>query len=124
LGRTILQRTTLGGQTLEVGDRVFLAWASANRDEKVFEQSDTCLLDRYPNKHVTFGNGIHRCVGSHFARAQIDIVLKQVLERMPDFQIDEEQSRQYPNIGVVNGWVQMPATFTPGRRLINQGQTS
>jgi cytochrome P450 len=122
LGRTVLKQTTLGGRTLEVGDRVFLVWGSANRDEKVFSRADACELDRYPNKHVTFGNGIHRCVGAHFARAQIEIILRQVLDRMPDFQIDEQRSRQYPNIGVVNGWVQMPASFTAGRRLATGGK--
>jgi cytochrome P450 len=117
LGRTVTEQTTLGGQTLEKGDRVLLAWASANRDERLFENPDKCILDRYPNRHVGFGMGIHRCAGAHFARMQIEIVLRQVLERMPDFVIEEERSSQYPNIGVVNGWVQMPATFTPSARL-------
>ena len=49
-------------------------------------------------------------------------VARQVLDRMPDFQIDEQRSRQYPNIGVVNGWVQMPASFTAGRRLATGGK--
>ena len=116
LGRTVVQDTVLGGQQLKAGDRVLLAWASANRDEKLFDNPDTCLMDRYPNRHVGFGVGIHRCAGAHFARAQIEIILQQVLERMPDYRIDEQQTFQYPNIGVVNGWVQMPATFSPGQR--------
>jgi cytochrome P450 len=120
LGRTVTGKTTLGGQTLDEGDRVLLVWASANRDENAFNNANACALDRYPNRHVGFGYGIHRCVGSHFARAQIEIILHEVLKRMPDFQIDERQSIQYPNIGVVNGWVKMPAVFSPGPR---QGET-
>lgn len=116
LGRTVTHRTTLGGKTLEKGDRVLLSWASANRDERLFDNPDKTILDRYPNRHVGFGMGIHRCAGAHFARMQIEVVLRQVLERMPDFRIDERHSWQYPNIGVVNGWGQMPATFTPGIR--------
>ena len=116
LGRTVVRDTVLGGQHLQAGDRVLLAWASANRDEMLFDNPDTCVLDRYPNRHVGFGVGIHRCAGAHFARAQIEIILQQVLERMPDYRIDEQHTYQYPNIGVVNGWVQMPATFSPGLR--------
>jgi cytochrome P450 len=92
---------------------VLLSWTSANRDEKVFDRVDEVVLDRFPNKHVAWGQGLHRCVGAHMARAMIDIILTEVLTRMRDFQVDEQRSRQYPNIGIVNGWAVMPATFTP-----------
>ncbi|MCW2710788.1 MAG: cinA 6, partial [Marmoricola sp.] len=113
LARTVTRPTTLGGQQLAAGDRVLLSWTSANRDEKVFDRVDEVVLDRFPNKHVAWGQGLHRCVGAHMARAMIDIILTEVLTRIPDFKIDEERSRQYPNIGIVNGWAVMPATFTP-----------
>jgi cytochrome P450 len=115
LGRTVMTETTLGGQTMQPGERVLLAFASANRDGETFESAGECALDRFPNKHLGFGKGIHKCVGAHFARAQIEVTLTEVLTRMPDFEIDDEESSQYPNIGIVNGWVKMPATFTPGR---------
>ncbi len=114
IGRTVMEETTLGGQRMQPGERVLIAFASANRDEQVFDGAEGCTLDRTPNKHLGFGKGIHKCVGAHFARAQIEVTLTEVLTRMPDFQIDEAESSQYPNIGIVNGWVQMPATFTPG----------
>jgi cytochrome P450 len=113
LARTVRRRTVLAGQQLEPGERVLLSYASANRDETVFDRPGECLLDRYPNKHVAWGPGLHRCLGSHLARAQVEIVLEQVLTRMPDLRVDEERSRQYPSLGVVNGWATMPATFTP-----------
>jgi cytochrome P450 len=78
-------------------------------------------MDRMPNKHVSWGLGLHRCLGSHLARTQVELILSEVLTRMPDFSIDEQRSRQYPNLGIVNGWVTMPATFTPGRRLSTRG---
>ena len=116
LARTVQRQTQLGGQTLEEGDRVLLAFASANRDESAFPDPDTCQLGRYPNKHLSWGMGLHRCLGSHFARATIETILEEVLDRMPDFTIDEERSFQYPNIGIVNGWAQLIASFTPGPR--------
>jgi cytochrome P450 len=103
LGRTVKEETTLGGQ----------AFASANRDEGIFDSPHSCVIDRYPNKHLAFGRGIHKCVGAHLARTEIEIVIREVLARIPDFTIDEEKSSQYPNIGIVNGWVRMPAAFTP-----------
>ena len=116
LARTVQRQTQLGGQTLEEGDRVLLAFASANRDESAFPDPDTCQLGRYPNKHLSWGMGLHRCLGSHFARATIETILEEVLDRMPDFTIDEERSFQYPNIGIVNGWAQLIASFSPGPR--------
>ena len=68
--RTVRTEVTLGGVELRRGDRVLLAWASANRDETVFEDPDTFLMDRSPNRHVAFGVGIHRCVGAPLARQE------------------------------------------------------
>jgi cytochrome P450 len=122
LARTVRKPTVLGGQSLRPGERVLLAYASANRDETVFPQPDDHVLDRYPNRHLSWGLGLHRCLGSHLARAQVEIILGEVLTRMPDFEIDEARGRQYPNLGVVNGWASMPASFTPGRRRTGQRQ--
>jgi cytochrome P450 len=112
LGRTVMTETTLGGQEMAPGERVLLSFASANLDDGAFAEAGRCALDRSPNKHLGFGKGIHKCLGAHFARVQIEITLTEVLTKMPDYVIDEESSR-YPNIGIVNGWLKMPATFTP-----------
>jgi cytochrome P450 len=120
LARTVRKPTSLGGQSLQPGERVLLSYASANRDPHAFPDADECVLDRFPNKHLSWGLGLHRCLGSHLARAQVEVILKEVLSRMPDFAIDEDRSRQYPNLGIVNGWVTMPATFTPGERSVSR----
>jgi len=113
LARTVMRVAELGGQRLEPGDRVLVYHASANRDESKFEKADECVLDRYPNRHVGFGVGPHRCLGSHLARAEFESVMSEVLRRMPDYEIDMSKASKYPNLGAVNGWVQLPATFTP-----------
>jgi cytochrome P450 len=117
LARTVRKPTVLGGQSLSPGERVLLAYASANRDASTFENPDECQLDRMPNPHVSWGVGLHRCLGSHLARLSVELILNEVLTRMPDFAIDEQLSRQYPNLGIVNGWATMPATFSPGKRI-------
>jgi cytochrome P450 len=117
LARTVTRDTELGGQKLKAGDRVLLVWASANHDPEMFDEPDELLLDRFPNRHTAFGLGIHRCLGSNFARAEIAAMLDEVLRRMPDLTVIDSEAVRYPTIGTVNGWVKMPATFTPGPRL-------
>jgi cytochrome P450 len=116
LARTVTRDTELGECQLPKGDRVLVAWASANRDERMFPQPDTIVLDRFPNRHLSFGVGIHRCIGSNLARAQFLAVLDAVLHRMPDYNVLEEEVRRYPSMGMVHGVISIPATFTPGQR--------
>ncbi len=69
-GRTVTHETELGGQHLAPGDRVFISWAAANWDPKAFERPDEVIIDRFPNRHMSFGVGVHRCIGSYFARTE------------------------------------------------------
>ena len=79
--------------------------------------ADTFVIDRNPNRHLSFGVGIHRCVGSHLARIEFAEVITQILERLPDFEIDVDAVVEYPNWASVGGWAKLPATFTPGPRI-------
>jgi cytochrome P450 len=116
LARTVTTDTELGGCRLNRGDRILIAWAGANRDEKVFDRPDEVVLDRYPNRHLAFGVGIHRCIGSNLARAQFLAVLDAVLTRLPDYEVIDEEVQRYPAIGMVHGMITIPATFTPGKK--------
>ena len=116
LARTALRDVLVGGQTIRAGERILISWASANRDAAVFERPDEVVLDRFPNRHSAFGLGAHRCLGSNFARLEFGILLREVLRRMPDYEIDLARAERYESIGIVNGWVQLPARFTPGAR--------
>ncbi|MEV6859762.1 cytochrome P450 [Streptosporangium subroseum] len=111
MARTATTRTEIAGAMLEAGDRVFLMYGAANLDPAAFDEPAEVRLDRFPNRHVTFGVGSHRCVGAHLARAQIEIILRSVLARMPDFVITEAEP--YPDLGMGNGFATMKATFTP-----------
>ena len=116
LARTATKDVELGGQQIKQGERVLLVWASANRDDSVFTDADVVCVDRSPNRHTSFGLGPHRCIGSHLARAEYLAVMERVLTRLPDFRLTEG-ARQYESIGTVNGWRELPATFTPGAVL-------
>lgn len=80
--------TELNGVALPADSRLFLMWASGNRDERVFDAPDEIRLDR-PNgkKHLTFGHGIHACIGRELARTEIRIVLKAFLSRTTDLSL-------------------------------------
>jgi cytochrome P450 len=79
------------GHAIKAGDRVLISWAAANHDPAVFEDPDEIVLDRFPNRHTTFGLGIHRCLGSNFARAELALMLKEILRRLPEYEVDEER---------------------------------
>jgi cytochrome P450 len=113
LARTATRDIEVGGQLIGEGERVMLSWAAANRDATAFEDPDEVRLDRSPNRHTTFGLGLHRCLGSNIARLEFGIMLSELLRRLPDFRIDRDHAEPYPSIGVVNGWIRMPAHFTP-----------
>jgi cytochrome P450 len=116
LSRTVTRDTELGGVPLKLGDRVFMSFAAANRDPAAFTDPEELQIDRMPNRHASFGLGVHRCLGSHIARLEFDVVLSEVLRRIPDYVVDEAGAKRYTTVGVVNGWERMPFTFSPGER--------
>jgi cytochrome P450 len=117
LCRTALSDTDVNGWKIGKGERVMLAYGAANRDPAVFDDPDTVILDRFPNKHIGFGAGMHRCLGSFLARMMWQVMIAEVLERLPDYELVEEGLRPYPSIGGVNGWINIPARFTRGKKV-------
>ena len=116
LCRTTSRDTEIGGQKLRAGERVMMLWASANRDEGEFANPNEVILDRHPNRHVAFGVGIHRCLGSNFGRLEFRIALEEVLLRMPDYTIQLDEIRPSKDVGTTYGRLAIPMTFTPGPR--------
>jgi cytochrome P450 len=116
LSRTVTHDVELNGQRLRRNDRVVISWLSANHDEKEFQQPDEIILDRAPNRHVAFGLGPHRCIGSHLARLMAEVMVKAVLDRIPDYEVDLEHVHQYLANPSMTGLGKLPVTFTPGVR--------
>ena len=116
LARTVTEDIEFRGCPIKAGDRVLLAWSSANRDPAQFENPDEVDLRRWPNRHTAFGMGVHRCAGAHVGRAIARELIGQVIERMPDYVIDMDRVQAYPHQGVNAGYMRIPATFTPGPR--------
>ncbi len=114
LSRTVTKDVELGGQKLSRGDFLVLSWLSANFDEKVFERPDEVILDRAPNPHMAFGVGPHRCIGMHIARSLFEVMMREVLARIPDYVVDRTATDFYKGNPELAGVVAMPVTFTPG----------
>jgi cytochrome P450 len=120
--RTVVTDVEMGAARLRSGDRVLLSEAAACRDPQAFDGPDEFVVDRFPNRHIAFGVGMHRCPGSHLARAEFKETLRQLLVRMPDLVVDLDGVVEYPNWAVIGGWAKIPATFTPGSRVLDAGQ--
>jgi cytochrome P450 len=87
VGRYVAEDITFHDCPLKEGDIVWLGLAQANRDPRNFEQPDRFVIDRTFTKHLGFGAGAHRCLGSHLARLELITVLKEWLARIPDFRL-------------------------------------
>jgi cytochrome P450 len=81
--RIVRTEHEVGGKLLKTGDRVFAIINAANRDESQFPEPDTLNIARTPNRHLTFGQGIHFCLGAQLARLEARIALPLLFERFP-----------------------------------------
>lgn len=116
LTRTVTSDVEFSGQQFHRGDHLLVSWLSANRDASVFEDPDQVVLDRTPNPHLAFGTGPHRCIGMHVARMVFQVVVGEVLRRMPDYTVDEAGIQMAPPVPILNGVTGLPLRFPPGAR--------
>lgn len=107
------ERAEIGGRDISEDSKVFLVWASANRDDDVFSDADTVRLDRDPNPHLAFGVGAHKCLGAALARMELRVVLEEVLRRIPDYTLLREHVVPPRTAGTVFERLALPAVFTP-----------
>jgi cytochrome P450 len=116
-GRTFSQDCEIADGRFQEGERLWLSWAMANRDPAVFPEANEIDMSRKGNRHHSFGLGIHRCIGSNVARTVFKRMVVAVLDRIPDYVCDPAHTVHYQTIGVIQGMRNLPATFTPGRRI-------
>ena len=86
----------IGGKTIKKGDKVIMWYVSGNRDDSVIANPDAYIIDRErPRQHLSFGFGIHRCVGNRLAELQLRIIWEEILKRFPMVQLVAEPKRDY-----------------------------
>jgi cytochrome P450 len=116
MARTVTEAVEIDGCVMQAGDRVLVPWVAADFDETMFENPDDVVLDRTRNRHLAFGLGYHRCVGSHLAKAMFQEMMTQAFERFPDYRVLTDGLVPYASHGNQTGWDVVPAVFTPGEK--------
>jgi cytochrome P450 len=102
--RIVLEPLELHGAALQPGDRVSLLYASGNRDPRKFDQPDTLKLGRDPNPHLTFGLGIHYCLGAPLARLELALSLRALCRTLPGLRLaNPDEPGQYTGGFVIRG---------------------
>jgi len=107
--RTLATDVVLHRQTLAAGDEVLLLIGAAHHDERHFDNPGNFDPERDPSSHIAFGSGIHTCVGRHLARLEAGIYFRQLLERMPGFNIN---TRRYKASGWSRSFAEVEFTCT------------
>jgi cytochrome P450 len=88
--RIVTQDVSFAGVEMAAGDKVLLATALASRDEEEFPSATEIVIERQGNRHLAFGAGPHRCLGSHLARLEVRIAIDELLDRIPTFRLAPE----------------------------------
>jgi cytochrome P450 len=111
--RTALQDFEVGGRIIRAGDKVVMWYLSANRDETVFDEADRFIPTREnARRHLSFGFGIHRCVGARLAELQIGVLLEEMQKRKMRVELVGEPVRVFSSF--VHGYRQLPVVMRRG----------
>ena len=108
--RTALEDVQFGGKTIKEGDKVVMWYVSGNRDEEVIDRPNEYIIDRErPRTHLSFGFGIHRCVGNRLAELQLKVIWEEILKRFPTIEVVGEPKRVYSTF--VKGYETLPVVI-------------
>jgi cytochrome P450 len=111
LARYVARDVEYYGTDLPAGSAILLVVGSANRDERRYEDPDRFDIHRDLSQHLTFGYGLHYCLGAALARLEGRVALDEVLKRFPDWEIDQENARM-AQTSTMRGWESMPVVIT------------
>ena len=105
--RTANEDTVLGGKNILAGDQLLMWFVSGNRDEDVFERGNELIIDR-PNarKHLSFGFGLHRCMGNRLAEMQLRVLWEEIMMRFHTVEVVGEAKRTFSSF--VKGYTELP----------------
>ena len=99
------------GKRIRAGDKLAMWYISGNRDADVIADADRFIIDRVrPRQHLSFGFGIHRCVGNRLAELQLTILWEEIMKRFPLIELIEEPKRVYSSFvhGISSMMVRIP----------------
>jgi cytochrome P450 len=111
--RFAAEDTQIGGQMIKQGQRIIVWLAAANRDPAEFPNPDRFDVGRAPNRHLSFGLGIHFCLGAPLARLETKVALESLLRRIPGFQRADSTPFEPVEGFIMHGIKHLPLTFDP-----------
>jgi cytochrome P450 len=111
--RTATRDTVVRGQKIRDGDSLLLSYPSANRDEEIFDAPFDFLIDRKPNKHLTFGYGVHLCLGQYFAKLEMKMMFAELLSRLEEIQLSGQP--EWIQANFVGGLKSLPLVYRAGQ---------
>ncbi|MBH0119447.1 cytochrome P450 [Rhodococcus sp. CX] len=114
-GRRATRDVRIGGVSVKAGDQLLVVMTAANRDDDEFDSPDELRIERHPNRHIGFGAGPHRCLGSHLARLELTLALEEIHSRIPDYALVPGDPAVFHS-SQVRGCAKLPITFTPSTR--------
>jgi cytochrome P450 len=112
--RILAQDYTLGGVDLKKGEAVTLVLGSANTDDEQFSNAQEVDFERTPNKHIAFGGGPHRCLGSHLARMELRVALEEFHKHVPHYAIKKGETPIYSH--AIREVTYLPLEFLKGQK--------
>jgi len=115
IGRTCTRNVEVGKTQLKEGDFVMLSWAAANRDPRMFTNPFDIDIERTHNRHIAFGVGPHRCIGSNIAKVQLRVATRILLERIPNFEV-QPGTQPVWTTSLVREMEKLHLVFPPGER--------
>ncbi len=95
VARVAVEDTELAGCPVHAGDQVMVMLGSANTDEAELPDADVVRFDRDVNRHLAFGGGVHRCLGSHLARLELRVALREWHRRIPEYPVADGHTLVY-----------------------------
>jgi cytochrome P450 len=109
--RTANHDCEIGGKAIRKNDQILMWYVSGNRDEAVFDRADVLDIEREnARQHLSFGFGIHRCMGNRLAELQLRILWEEILKRFEKIELQDEPSRTFSSF--VKGYTYMPVKVT------------
>lgn len=110
LGRFVKEEVEMGGERLRPGQGVMFLWASGNRDEAEFSDADRFDLHRRPRRSLSYGHGLHKCIGEHLGNLEGRVLLEELLRVAPDYALGDSVERVYGEF--LHGHHRVPIEFT------------
>ena len=113
MARIVARDAEFAGRSMQANDWVLLPFPAANRDPEAFEDAGEFVIDRMRNRHVAFGLGIHRCLGSNLARMELTVALEEWMARVPDFELADPEGVRW-STGQIRGPRELPVRILDG----------